>query len=254
MANRPRQRGGGIQGIAAPFRRDEQAEAAVDDPSVIPQIELFTPPTENTTPQSLFQPGVNPDRFGVGIHRFYHTSQPHTILIYTDGACLDNGTPNARAGCAFHFRPAGRTVAGETSGITKFRLENAGPGGVVAPQTSNRAELRAVIAVLQFRVWYGEGHRHLVIASDSEYVCLGVTQWVRKWGREGWLTSAGRPVANRDLWEELLKELRQYQRQGMVVSFWRVPRGVNTIADAAAKMAAEEEAVEAYRKIMGVLV
>jgi ribonuclease HI len=39
----------------------------------------------------------------------------------------------------------------KTQGCTYFRLENEGPFGDPSPQTSNRAELRAVIAALRFR-------------------------------------------------------------------------------------------------------
>lgn len=40
-------------------------------------------------------------------------------------------------------------------------------------QTNNRAELRAVLAAIGLRWWYGEGFKKIVIACHSEYVING---------------------------------------------------------------------------------
>lgn len=140
-----------FQGTFAPIARDRSQEAREDDPSHIPTVKFFDTP-EKETPQTLFSPGSSLDPYGMSRPRFIHQQHPYDILIYTDEACLNNGTHDARAGCAFYFRPPGPTVFGRTDGITSFCLENAGPDGKIARQTSNRAESRAVIVVLQFRV------------------------------------------------------------------------------------------------------
>ena len=41
---------------------------------------------------------------------------------------------------------------------------------------------------------------HLVIHTDSRYLKDGITSWIRKWKRNGWKTSTGAPVKNKDLW------------------------------------------------------
>lgn len=170
--------------------------------------------------------------------RYAHRDDPRALLIMTDGACLNNGQPNPRAGWAFVHGPgrdarsAPMTAAG--------RLESTGPFGDAGVQSSNRAELRAVIAALRFRVWTGEGFASLTIATDSEYVVLGATSWARAWIARGWRTAAGADVKNRDLWEMLLGECEMWHEKGLAVRFWRIPREWNTVADAAAKKAAEE--------------
>jgi ribonuclease HI len=124
----------------------------------------FQPPQATDKPESLF----------ADEHRFIRNSDPREILIYTDGSCLDNGQSNPRGGCAFVYRPSAYTQTGSLThrGIIPFRLETKGPTGYSYKQTSNRAELRAVIAALQFRDWSmdcNRSWRSLVIATDSEY-------------------------------------------------------------------------------------
>jgi len=41
------------------------------------------------------------------------------------------------------------------------------------------------------------------VITDSEYVKNGITTWIHGWKRNGWKTSAKKPVVNQDLWTEL---------------------------------------------------
>lgn len=220
---------------------------------------VFTPPTARPgsgsgsgsgrgsaarppSPQTLFPPALN--RCSFRALRFIRTNDRGQMLVYTDGACLDNGQADPRAGWAFVFGP-GKEAGG--------RLENHGPfGGPAQPQTSNRAELRAVVAALRFRHWTGEGFRSIVVATDSEYVVNGATDWAKGWVRKGWKTSGGSAVKNRDLWELLLGEVERWHDEGLEVMFWRIGRELNSVADAAAKKAAEEPAGENFQDVHGV--
>ena len=137
--------------------------------------------------------------------------------------------------------------------IASGRLEKKGPFGEESIQTSNRAELRAVIAALRFRHWPGEGFHAVVIATDSEYVVEGSTKWAKAWAQNSWRTVGGADVKNRDLWEVLLGEVERYKEEGMVVEFWRIPREWNTAADAAAKKAsAEVDAPNQWKELIGI--
>lgn len=139
------------------------------------------------------------------------------------------------------------TLSNGPGNETRARLENHGPfGGPAEPQTSNHAELRAVIAVLRFRNWssWGEGFKSIVVATDSEYVANGATIWAKGWVKKGWKTSAGGAVKNKDLWELLLGEVERWHDEGLRVMFWRIGREFNSVADKAAKKAAEEGAEE----------
>ena len=86
------------------------------------------------------------------------------MLIFVDGSSLNNGTPAARASHGVVFAPL------QWFSPISNRLEQDGN-----TQTSNRAELRAVLAPFTLRFWSGEGFSRIVLACDSEYVVKGIS-------------------------------------------------------------------------------
>ena len=146
---------------------------------------------------------------------------------------MDNGKPGASAGCAFRHG----FDEWDNELVASFALEAEGPFGRDGTQTSNRAELRAVIAALRFRDWSRDGFYTVVIATDSTYVVNGATKWVKRWVKNGWTTRKGAPVKNQDLWEMLLGEFERYKSLTLDVQFDKIPREKNHCADAAAKKA-----------------
>ncbi|GAB1314707.1 ribonuclease H [Madurella fahalii] len=205
----------------------------------------FVPSSASVTPSELF----SGQKSHMLITRYTFRNDAGKVLIRTDGACVDNGQPNPKAGWAFWH---GSGPSGELL-VASGRLETKGPFGDDSIQTSNRAELRAVIAALRFRYWPGEGFHTLVVATDSKYAVEGSTNWAKKWVENGWTTRGGAGVKNRDLWEVLLGEIERYKDEGMTVEFWRIPREWNTVADAAAKEAAAEvDAPNGWRDVMGI--
>lgn len=88
------------------------------------------------------KPHTAPLLQGEGINEIFD------VEIWTDGACVSNGTPNARAAWAF--------VSGET--------ERA--GRVVGKQTNNVAEGMAILRALE---WAAErGYKKIKLHSDSQ--------------------------------------------------------------------------------------
>lgn len=173
-------------------------------------------------------------------------------IIFTDGRCLNNGQANPKAGWGFHH---GIIPSGQPA-LANSRLEKQGPvDNSIREQTSNCAELRAIIAVLRFRHWPGEGFKTLVIATDSSYAVDGATKWCKMWLKNGWKTSqpGTSDVKNRDLWEALLGEAERAQDKGLTVSLWQIPRELNTVADGAAKSAArEDDGPDDWTEMMGI--
>lgn len=108
-------------------------------------------------------------------------------VVFTDGACFDNGKSSARAGAGIAFgnsasfqRPIPITEGNDPG----FR------------RTNQRAELIAAIAGLELlehddnewsqlngQMWTRQRRSGggLVVATDSEYVVKGITDWLHSW-------------------------------------------------------------------------
>ncbi|EEU43775.1 uncharacterized protein NECHADRAFT_82905 [Fusarium vanettenii 77-13-4] len=196
----------------------------------------FNPPKPRSEPLELFPPTPTVS----GHVRFIHRNDGNRVLAYTDGACINNGQLEPRAGWAVVFGKPGSDQEGSQN-VVSSRLENEGPFGDDSVATSNRAELRAAIAALRVCDWHDEGFKNIVIATDSSYVVQGATSWAKNWVRKGWTTRVGGNVKNKDLWDLLLGEVERLKQQGLSVDLWNIPRENNTEADAAAKQAAQNE-------------
>lgn len=101
--------------------------------------------------------------------------------------------------------------------------------------TNNRMELTAILqAMLRFH----RVNEHLVIVSDSQYCIHAFNEgWLTKWVHNGWRSSSGKPVQNRDLWERLLNGLlirkREFREQGVDFEWVKGHNGdpMNELAD-----------------------
>jgi len=71
--------------------------------------------------------------------------------------------------------------------------------GGEASTTNNRMELMAAIQALETL----KRSCDVVLTTDSQYVRKGITEWMVQWKRNGWKTSAKKPVKNVDLWQRL---------------------------------------------------
>ncbi len=111
------------------------------------------------------------------------------VEIFSDGAC--SGNPG----------PGGWGTLLRCNGTEKEL------SGYEPETTNNRMELTAAI----------EGLRALKrpcrvrLTTDSEYLKKGMTEWLEGWIRRGWKNSQKKPVANRDLWEELVRLAERHE-------------------------------------------
>jgi ribonuclease HI len=103
------------------------------------------------------------------------------VTIYTDGAC--KGNPG----------PGGWGVYLKSGDVEKDLFD----GELLT--TNNRMELTAVIESLLAL----KKPCFIDLYLDSEYVRLGITQWIQGWKARGWKTAAKQPVKNIDLWQKL---------------------------------------------------
>ena len=109
------------------------------------------------------------------------------INIYTDGAC--SGNPG---------------IGGWGVVILENNKEILLNGGD-QHTTNNKMELTAAIKALE----YFEIRKDLIIYTDSKYVKDGIESWIINWKKNGWKTTAKKPVKNKELWislDELMKK------------------------------------------------
>ena len=110
------------------------------------------------------------------------------VVMYTDGAC--KGNPG----------PGGWGVVLRYGGSEKKMH------GGERDTTNNRMELMAAIQGLKAL----NRTCDVELYTDSQYVRKGITEWMAGWKRNGWKTSAKKPVKNSDLWKELDAESRRH--------------------------------------------
>lgn len=75
-------------------------------------------------------------------------------------------------------------------------------------QTNQRAELTAIQRALESV----PRNRDVAIITDSRYAIDCVTTWYINWRKNGWKTSAGKAVENKDLVENVLSKIEERNR------------------------------------------
>jgi len=138
------------------------------------------------------------------------------IKIYTDGSCLNN--PGVGGWAAII------NINGEIKKIS----------GSIKDTTNNKMELMAPIKALQEI----EGNEQIEIYTDSQYVRLGITDWVHKWIKNNWQTSKKEPVKNKELWVQLYELTNSYKIKWIWVKA-HAGNILNEEVDLLAKQAAE---------------
>jgi ribonuclease HI len=140
---------------------------------------------------------------------------PGQLIVFADGGCINNGKPSARAGWGLAFGPSPQSVV---SGP----LEAAGPFGADFVPTSQRAELRAVIAAVRSPAWVRRyGFRRLLVVSGSQYAVEGATDRLRTWSTSDRL----KKKANVDMWNALQGEVeRQKEHEGLAIQMLFTPK------------------------------
>jgi|TARA_B110000116_G_scaffold265586_1_gene274996 ribonuclease HI len=103
------------------------------------------------------------------------------IQIYTDGSCLKNPGDGGWA-----------AIINKDGEIKKI-------SGSEKNTTNNRMELLAPINALK----HINTNTKIEIYTDSQYVKLGITEWINNWLTNNWQTSKKEDVKNKDLWVEL---------------------------------------------------
>ena len=138
------------------------------------------------------------------------------IKIYTDGSCLKNPGNGGWA-----------AIINVDNQIKKI-------SGSVKDTTNNKMELLAPIKALQEI----KEQQLIEIYTDSQYVKLGITDWIHKWIKNDWRNSKKEPVKNKELWIELYDLTKSHEIKWIWVKA-HAGNLLNEEVDLLAKQAAE---------------
>lgn len=170
-----------------------------------------SPRTKPTTPVVEFNP------------------QLKNVKIFSDGSCLKN--PGG---------PGGYGI------VLQYRGEEREFSDGFHSTTNNRMEMMGALIGLE-RLKYP---CNVILHSDSQYLKNGMTQWMKWWKRNGWMTSDKKPVKNVDLWKRLDEAASRHNVR------WKWVKGhaghrENEICDRLAKIAAFSAADMPHKKDIG---
>ena len=111
------------------------------------------------------------------------------VEIFTDGACRGNPGP------------------GGWAAILRYRKTTKVVSGAEPATTNNRMELLAAIEALERLT----RPCRVVLATDSQYLRRGITEWLPRWRDNGWRTTQKTAVKNQDLWQRLETAAQSHQ-------------------------------------------
>jgi ribonuclease HI len=110
------------------------------------------------------------------------------VEIFTDGACKGNPGP------------------GGWGAILRMGHHEKELSGHDSETTNNRMELSGAIEALKAL----KEPCQVTLHTDSRYVIDGITRWIYGWQRNGWRNAAKKPVANADLWQDLIEAAKPH--------------------------------------------
>src|SRR5579885_1004383 len=119
-----------------------------------------------------------------------------TIIVFTDGACTNNGYHNAKAGIGIHFPNK------ELPDINKVIKQN---------PTNQRAELYGILLALYYieKILGIEGKK-IILKTDSEYCINCLTKWIGAWKKNNWTKKDGEKVKHKEIISRIDRYIQKY--------------------------------------------
>lgn len=158
-----------------------------------------------------------------------HTNK---ITIYTDGACSDNPGPG---GWAAVFNEAN-----ECTTISDCDTST----------TNNRMELMAVIKSYERIINEYDSNYIFELYTDSAYVANAIRcGWLYKWQKNGWKTSKGDMVKNKDLWETFIELNNNIKDLGIRVLTIKIKGHSGNVFNELVDKLAKEQSIKAKKEL-----
>jgi ribonuclease HI len=111
------------------------------------------------------------------------------VRVFTDGACRGNPGPGGWGAILRYGRHEKEIWGGEYE------------------TTNNRMELTAAIEALRAL----NRRCRVDLYTDSQYVRMGITEWLANWKKKNWKNASRKPVKNQDLWRALDEESARHE-------------------------------------------
>lgn len=93
----------------------------------------------------------------------------NSFIIYTDGACKNNGSVKAKSGIGVHF-----------SHRNKININDISEKVITDKHTNNKAELKAILRALEL-CYNNSINEKIIIYTDSDYSIKCITLWYPEW-------------------------------------------------------------------------
>jgi len=149
-------------------------------------------------------------------------------VVYTDGACTNNGYHKAQGGIGVYWGPNDQRNVSDPL-----------PPG---RQTNNRAEILACARAIEQAI--ASGIKRLEIRTDSQFTISCMTMYLPKWLKNGWKKSDGEPVLNQEELLVLQDQKLKFEKVGGELKFTHI----NGHSGEVGNEAADRLAVEGARK------
>lgn len=133
------------------------------------------------------------------------------LVISIDGACRRNGKPNCvSAGGVFIMHYNNALELTHTALKSNYELES----------TNQRGEMLALLTAIDYVY---DSKQSAQVITDSEYLFNTMTKdWVGNWANNGWITSSGSPVKNKDIWLQIKYAHNECIYAGIELMFYHV--------------------------------
>ena len=119
------------------------------------------------------------------------------FVIYTDGACTNNGKQNSKGGIGLYCQDQLHV----SRQIKSSKI------------TNNVCELTAILEALLWVETHMKDIESVEICTDSSYSIQCVTSWIHGWKQNNWRTAANKPVKNKRLIVTIYETLQRLQPQ-----------------------------------------
>ena len=132
-------------------------------------------------------------------------SSKNDYLVFVDGGCSGNGKKDAKAGFSVHFE--NHPIFGATKKIDG--------------NTNNAAELSSILYSFNIINTHSKEFqdKNVIIISDSMYSIKCVNSLSKQWLQNGFKTSVGKDVLNKEIIMEILKIKEELKLKKINVSF-----------------------------------